>query len=49
MAEQLRATERERLRALVEGDLEVADLLHACDFALITPSGIVLSKVEYVG
>jgi hypothetical protein len=30
-------------------DLEVADLLHASDFELITPSGIVLSKEQYLG
>jgi hypothetical protein len=48
-ADRLRATERERLRALVEADLEVADRLHADDFQLINPSGGVLSKEQYLG
>lgn len=33
----LRATERERLRALVTGDLDRAARLHAGDFQLINP------------
>lgn len=48
-AELLRATERERLRALVEVDMEVARRLHADDFQLITPTGVVLSKDGYLG
>lgn len=48
-AEQLRATERERLRALVQGDLPVADRLHADDFQLINPAGGVWSKEQYLG
>ena len=48
-AELLRATERERLRALGAADLEVANRLHAADFQLITPSGLVLSKEQYLG
>jgi hypothetical protein len=48
-ADRLRSTERERLRALVEADLEVADRLHADDFQLIEPSGGVLSKEQYLG
>ncbi len=45
----LRATERERLRALVEVDVEVAHRLHADDFQLITPAGVALSKEQYLG
>jgi len=42
--EHLRATERARLRALVEANMDVARPLHADDFQLITPSGVALSK-----
>jgi len=45
----LRETERRRLRALVEGDIEIAKALHADDYQLITPGGASLSKEEYVG
>jgi hypothetical protein len=48
-AEQLRATERERLRALVHGDLSIAGRLHADDFQLINPAGAALSKEQYLG
>jgi Domain of unknown function (DUF4440) len=48
-AELLRAIERQRLRALVEADLDVAERLHADDFQLITPGGEVLSKQQYLG
>ena len=48
-AELLRATERERLRALVAADLATADRLHADDFQLINPGGGVLSKQQYLG
>jgi hypothetical protein len=48
-ADLLRATERERLRALVEGNIEVAQQLHADDFQLINPAGGALSKTEYLG
>jgi uncharacterized protein DUF4440 len=47
-ADVLRATERERLRALVEADLEVARRLHADDFQLITPGGDVVAKEDYL-
>jgi len=40
--------EHRRLRALVEGDLETAEQLHADDYQLITPSGAALSKREYL-
>jgi Domain of unknown function (DUF4440) len=45
----LRAEELDRLRALVEGDLDRAQELHAEDFQLITPSGQELSKDQYLG
>lgn len=48
-ADQLRAVERERLRSLVDADLEVARRLHADDFQLINPIGGTLSKDEYLG
>ncbi len=48
-ADELRATESERLRALLNGDMEVARKLHADDFQLVTPLGAVFSKEEYLG
>jgi hypothetical protein len=48
-ADDVRATERERLRALLKGDLEVARHVHADDFQLVTPLGVVLSKEQYLG
>jgi len=48
-ADLIRATERERLRALVAADLAVANQLHADDFQLINPGGGVLSKEQYLG
>jgi hypothetical protein len=48
-ADQIRAIEYQRLRALVEADMEVARQLHADDFQLINPSGESLSKEQYLG
>jgi hypothetical protein len=48
-AELLRSTERERLRALVTGDIQRAAKLHTDDFQLINPLGGALSKEEYLG
>jgi hypothetical protein len=48
-AEELKAIERRRLRALVDGEIEVAKQLHADDFQLITPLGFALSKDQYLG
>lgn len=48
-ADNIRAIERARLRALVEGDMELAHRLHGDDFELITPIGICLSKEQYLG
>jgi len=48
-AEQLRTIERERLRSLVNADMETARRLHADDFQLINPGGATLSKEQYLG
>lgn len=48
-ADQIRAIEHERLRALVEADMRVAGQLHANDFQLINPSGESLSREQYLG
>jgi hypothetical protein len=45
----LRSTERERLRALVSGDVARAARLHTHDFQLINPLGGALSKEQYLG
>lgn len=42
-------TERQRLRALVEANMEVANQIHADDFQLINPLGGSLSKEQYLG
>lgn len=47
-ASQLVSMERQRLRLLVAGDIENAAMLHAEDFQLVTPSGEVLDKGEYM-
>lgn len=47
--ELLRSTERERLRALVAGDIARAAQLHADDFQLVNPLGGTLSKDQYLG
>ena len=41
-------TERRRLKALVDADLEALDRLHFVDFQLINPFGVALSKDEYL-
>ena len=46
--ELIRATELRRVRALVDGDTATARALHAVDFQLITPSGAVLNREEYL-
>jgi hypothetical protein len=46
--EALRATEHERLRALREADMAVAERLHADDYQLIPPTGATWSKREYL-
>jgi hypothetical protein len=48
-ADVIRATERTRLRALVDANVDVARQIHADDFQLITPSGSSVSKDQYLG
>lgn len=48
-ADQIRSIEHERLRALVEADMEISHQLHANDFQLINPSGESLSREQYLG
>lgn len=47
-ADQLEQLERERLRALREGDVVALERLHADDYELITPGGRALSRQAYV-
>jgi len=49
VADALRSLERARLRALVERDIDFAAAVHAADFQLVTPVGMVLSKPQYLG
>jgi hypothetical protein len=48
-ADAIRRRERDRLRALVDGDQSTADELHASDYQLITPTGRTFSKTDYLG
>ena len=48
-ADLIRATERQRLRALVEANVDVARQLHADDFQLINPRDETFSKDQYLG
>ena len=48
-ADLLRATERARLRALVDGNVDRARGLHSPDFQLITPAGTTVTKEQYLG
>ena len=45
----LRVLEEQRLAALVHGDLEVIEALHASDYELINPAGDLLSRSTYLG
>ena len=47
-ADQIRAIEHERLRALVEADMKVARQIHANDVQLINPSGESLLREQYL-
>ena len=49
LADRIRTLERQRLRALVKAEVDVAEPLHADDFQLITPFGMTLTKAEYLG
>lgn len=48
-AEYIRAIERQRLRSLVDVDLNTARRLHSEDFQLINPAGAVVTREEYFG
>lgn len=48
-ADAIREIERERLRSLVDVDLDVARRLHTEDFQLINPAGAPLTREEYLG
>ena len=48
-AQVIEQLERDRLKALVTGDIERARSLHADDYELVTPGGATLSKEEYLG
>lgn len=47
-ADELRAIERRRLQSLVAGDRAVAEVLHAEDYQLVSPSGRTYTKAEYL-
>jgi len=47
-ADQVRKIEHKRLLALVEADINTANLLHSDDFQLINPFGGILTKDEYL-
>ena len=44
----LQQIERQRLAALVDADIKVIERLHAEDFELVPPSGVALTRDEYV-
>lgn len=48
-ADELRQIEHARVSALVDADMETAQQLHADDFQLVNPAGIVWSKEQYLG
>ena len=43
-----RERERQRLQALVDGDIDLARTLHADDYQLITPGGATISREGYL-
>lgn len=47
--EEIAQIERQRVAALVNGDMKTASRLHAPDFQLINPLGGTLTKEEYLG
>lgn len=47
--EEIAHIERQRVAALVSGDMKTASRLHAPDFQLINPLGGALTKEEYLG
>ena len=48
-ADAFRKLERSRLQALVERNMDLARQLHAVDFQLITPTGHVYLRNQYLG
>jgi len=48
-AEDVLSAQRERSAALLAGDMQAAELVHADDFQLVTPLGAVFSKAQYLG
>jgi ketosteroid isomerase-like protein len=48
-AEDIRAVQRERSAALLTGDMQAAESIHADDFQLITPLGALFSRAQYLG
>jgi hypothetical protein len=48
-ADAFRKLERSRLQALVERNMDLARQLHAVDFQLITPTGHVYVRDQYLG
>ncbi|MEU0502611.1 hypothetical protein [Nocardia sp. NPDC005998] len=46
--ELIRATERSRLAALIDVDIDTAITHHAADFQLITPIGAALTRDKYL-
>jgi hypothetical protein len=48
-ADAFRKLERSRLQALVERNMDLARQLHAVDFQLITPTGHVYLRDQYLG
>ena len=48
-ADYVRSAARKRVSALIAADMEVLRAIHADDFQLVTPLGVVLSKEQYLG
>jgi hypothetical protein len=48
-ADDFRALERARLKALVDRDMALAWQLHAADFQLVTPIGYAYTRDRYLG
>ena len=45
----LRSAARKRVSAIIAADMELLRPIHADDFQLVTPLGVVLSKEQYLG
>jgi hypothetical protein len=46
---EIESIERQRISALVNGELETARRLHSDEYELVTPPGATLSKEQYLG